>query len=262
MQNTLGEFIRTHRERIKPHDVGLPEGGRRRTAGLRREELAQLCGVSPTWLTWLEQGRPVAASAKLLAVLAQVLRLTAAERGYLFRLADKLDPHAAGGAGAAGMHGADLAAMVAAIRAPAYVLDRHWNAVAWNRPAQRLFGAWLADRGDTTPNLLQFMFLTTAAPALVADWPDRAARMVAEFRADCGKHLDQPPLAGLVAQLAQASAAFRQLWAAHNVTDREGGRRRFLHPQQGELQFDQVTLHPANQRELKLVMLLPVVNVE
>lgn len=84
--NKLGEFIRAHRERIKPIDVGLPDGGRRRTPGLRREELAQLCEVSPTWLTWLEQGRPVSASGKMLGKLADAMHLTNAERAYLFNL--------------------------------------------------------------------------------------------------------------------------------------------------------------------------------
>ena len=93
MDRQLGEFIRSHRERIKPRDVGLHDIGVRRTPGLRREELAQLCAVSATWLTWLEQGRPVSASARVLNRLAEVMSLTLAERSYLFKLADKLDPH-------------------------------------------------------------------------------------------------------------------------------------------------------------------------
>lgn len=256
MHNKLGLYIRSHRERLQPQEVGLPSAGRRRTAGLRREELAQLCGVSPTWLTWLEQGRPVSASAKLLAVLADVLRLTPAERHYLFSLAEKHDPHADAQQSEAST---DLAAMVNAIRTPAYVLDREWNALAWNRAARLLFAGWLDQRdGASPPNLLHFMFLSPAAPQLIRDWPDRAARLVAEFRADCGKHADQPPLAGLIAGLAERSSSFRQLWAAQHVVDRAGGRRHFLHPRDGELVYDQVTLHLARQHDLKLVMLLPV----
>lgn len=258
MHNKLGEFIRAHRERIKPAEVGLPDGGRRRTAGLRREELAQLCGVSPTWLTWLEQGRPVSASGKLLATLAEVMRLSQAERHYLFNLADKLDPAAApDGAGPAGQ----LQAMVDAIAAPAYMLDRGWDAVACNAAARRLFTGWLdlpgRDGAAAAPNLLRFMFLAAPARVLIADWPDRAARLVAEFRADCGKYADQEPLAALIAELLARSATFAQLWRAQNVVEREGGRRRFLHPQQGALEFEQVTLHLATRRDLKLVMLLP-----
>ncbi|WP_143137541.1 helix-turn-helix domain-containing protein, partial [Burkholderia ubonensis] len=88
----LGDFIRAHRERLSPQAVGLPPGPRRRTPGLRREEVAQLCGVSPTWYTWIEQGRPVSASADALARIAVALQLSRAERAYLFELAAQRDP--------------------------------------------------------------------------------------------------------------------------------------------------------------------------
>ena len=157
MSNKLAEFIRARREAVTPAMAGLPGGGRRRTPGLRREELAQLCDVSPTWLTWLEQGRPVSASAKMLARLAQVLQLSAAERAYLFEVADKHDPSHATGEGG-GPAAAELAAIVSAIDAPAYILDRAWNAVAWNRRGGHLFAGWL--HGDAAaPNQLRFMFL-------------------------------------------------------------------------------------------------------
>lgn len=256
MSTKLAEFIRARREAVTPAMAGLPGGGRRRTPGLRREELAQLCDVSPTWLTWLEQGRPVSASARMLARLAQVLQLSAAERAYLFEVADKHDPSHATGEGG-GLATAELAAIVAAIDAPAYILDRAWNAVAWNDAAAALFTGWL--HGDAaTPNQLRFMFLEPGARELVVGWPERAQRLVAEFRADIGRHADQAPLAGLIADLAGASAPFRQWWEAQQVQGRDGGLRRFQHPQQGLLAFHQVTLHLARQHELKLVMLLPV----
>lgn len=258
MHNHLGQFIRTHRERVKPSDVGLPGGGRRRTAGLRREELAQLCGVSPAWLTWLEQGRPVSASARLLASLAEVLHLSQAERHYLFDLANKLDPSTGH---PAGEPAGQLAAIVEAITAPAYILDRGWNAVASNAAARQLFAGWLDQpegaAGAAAPNLLHFMFVQPQARSLIADWPHRAARLVAEFRADTGKYADLEPLATLVADLTAHSTLFAQCWKEQNVVDREGGRRHFVHPEQGELTFDQVTLRMATRRELKLVMLLP-----
>lgn len=262
MSHKLAEFIRARREAVTPAMAGLPGGGRRRTPGLRREELAQLVDVSPTWLTWLEQGRPVSASAKMLARLAQVLQLSAAERGYLFEVADKADPEhgeAAGEGAAAG----ELAAIVAAIDAPAYMLDRQWNAVAWNAQAARLFAGWLdapqlESSSNQLQNLLQFMFLSPQARELIAGWPERAQRLVAEFRADVGRHADQAPLAGLIAELSGASAEFRHWWGAQQVLGRDGGLRRFQHPVQGLLNFNQVTLHLARQHEVKLVMLLPV----
>ena len=255
MQTELGEFIRAHRERIKPESVGMPGGGRRRTPGLRREELAQLCDVSPTWVTWLEQGREVSASGKMLARLAEVLRLSAAERAYLFSLADRLDPHHAEDG-----DGVDksLDDIVAAINAPAYMLDRKWDAVAWNAQAATLFGGWLdvGKEAPVRPNLLRFMFRTAAARGLIVGWEDRARRLVAEFRADIGKHAGDQTLAGLIAELAAESEEFRQLWSLQDVVGREGGQRGFQHPRLGELSFNQVTLHLAKHHDLKLVMLL------
>ncbi|OEZ62544.1 helix-turn-helix transcriptional regulator [Duganella sp. HH105] len=256
MHSKLGEFIRAHRERTLPDSVGLPGGGRRRTPGLRREELAQLCEVSPTWLTWLEQGREVQASGKMLARLAEVLRLSAAERAYLFSLADRLDPHHDDDGGSAEEA---LDAIVAAVGAPAYILDRQWDAVAWNPQAARLFAGWLAPRPQSSsrPNLLRYMFLSPAARELIVDWPERARRLVAEFRADIGRHAGEQALAVLIAELSDASATFAELWTLQDVVGREGGLRRFRHPQQGELSFNQVTLHLAKRHDLKLVMLLP-----
>ncbi|RQO36969.1 XRE family transcriptional regulator [Herminiimonas sp. KBW02] len=255
MHKQLGEFIRLHREQTTPQAVGLRADGRRRTPGLRREELAQLCEVSPTWLTWLEQGRPVSASAKVLGRLADVMHLTAAERTYLFRLADKLDATAEASSADSST---DFAAIVKAIRAPAYILNRQWDAVAWNRPATDLFSGWLDQGKATAPaNLLRFMFGTSSARSLIADWPERAQRLVAEFRADCGKHADKEPYASLIAELMRSSEEFKKLWNTHHVLGRDGGSRRFRHPTLGVLTYEQVTLNLAAAREVKLVMLLP-----
>ena len=257
MSHKLAEFIRARREAVTPAMAGLPGGGRRRTPGLRREELAQLVDVSPTWLTWLEQGRPVSASGKLLARLAQVLQLSAAERAYLFEVADKADPEH-GAAHGAGAGSAELAAIVSAIDAPAYMLDQQWNAVAWNAQAAALFVGWLDVAPAESPNQLRFMFQSPQARQLIAGWPERAQRLVAEFRADIGRRADQAPLAGLIAQLLDASAEFGLWWSAQQVLGRDGGLRRFQHPVQGTLEFNQVTLHLARQHDIKLVMLLPV----
>src|SRR5262252_5726947 len=136
-RHALGAFLMARRARIGPAALGLPEAGRRRTPGLRREEVAQLAGLSVTWYTWIEQGRDVSVSPTALARLARALRLTAAERTYLFDLAGKRDP-AAPAAPVASEIPAGLAEAVVAIAAPAYVLDRQWNAIAWNPPASRL----------------------------------------------------------------------------------------------------------------------------
>lgn len=261
MHNKLGEFIRLHRERIKPEDVGIPAHGRRRTPGLRREELAQLCAVSPTWLTWLEQGRPISASVKVLGKMAEVMSLTPSERAYLFRLADKLDPMLENqmDQGIA-CQTVDLEAIVDAIKVPAYILNGQWDALAWNRPAQDLFVGWLdqptSSGAEMCPNLLNFMFLEPRAHTLITDWSDRANRLVAEFRADCGKHADEEPLSGMIETLKRESNDFKRWWSSHHVVGRTGGARQFSHPTKGKLTFEQVTLSLSTRRGFKLVMLL------
>ena len=147
----LGEFLRTHRERVR---LAAP-AGRRRTPGLRREELAARAGISATWCAWLEQGRSVQASPATLSRLAQALALSGAERAYLFELAGRLDPELPL---VAECHAPpSLLAAVNAAPHPAYGLDRLWTACCWNQPAEALFCGWLD--GDNQRNLLRFVFL-------------------------------------------------------------------------------------------------------
>lgn len=251
----LGEFIRNHRERLAPEQVGLSPGLRRRAKGLRREEVAGLCGISPTWLTWIEQGRARSLSAPTLARLASALLLTPAERAYLFDLASLRDPDAGDPAGEAPVLGIGLQAALAKIRAPAYVLDRHWDAVAWNRPASVLFAAWLG-RGAKERNLLRFTFLDPGARLFIADWDERARRLVAEYRADRSASLQEPATRAQVESLRAESAEFDRLWRRQDVQEREGGERVFEHPVQGRVSLRQLTLRVAQAPQLKLVMLV------
>ncbi len=248
----IGAFLKMHRQRVAPQDAGLEPGGRRRTPGLRREELARLCGVSPTWITWLEQGRGVAASAGVLARLARALRLTPAERAYLFDLAGRRDPEEQEGQ-ARPAHAALRS--VQAMRCPAYVLDRQWDIPACNARASELFLNWGARPGET-PNLLRFLFLSQASRQLIHDWDTRARRLVAEFRADCGSRALSPALRAFIDGLAEESPDFAQLWSSHEVLGREGGERRFQHPALGHLAYEQLTLRPDQRGDLKLVLLL------
>lgn len=250
----LGDFIRAHRERLTPEAAGLPQGNRRRTPGLRREEVAQLCGVSPTWYTWIEQGRPVSASPDALARIAVALRLTRAERAYLFELAALRDPAepVAGSSDAP----AALLASVALLDAPAYLLDRQWTALAWNARASALFVGLLGDNDDH--NLLRWMFTSQAARELVVDWPTRARRLVGEFRSDSSRHLNDQPTRTLIDGLLAASDDFALYWRSQDVGEREGGVRDFNHPVSGHLRFDQITLKPALRDDLKLVALIPL----
>nr|WP_139374072.1 helix-turn-helix transcriptional regulator [Enhydrobacter aerosaccus] len=252
----LGDFLRAQRARLSPSGLGLPAGPRRRTPGLRREEVAQQCGMSVTWYTWLEQGRDVSASPQALAALAVALHLSPAERRYLFELAGKRDPAAAPGEPAETMDvPAALAEAVNAIKPPAYLLDRLWNARAWNNAAQRLFVGWL-DRGDDR-NLLRYIFLNPVSRTVIPDWSRRARRVLAEFRAESGPHIDDPALVALVEDLRQRSALFARCWREHEVVERLGGERSFDHPRSGRLAYEQIAFTVASRIDSKLVMLLP-----
>jgi transcriptional regulator with XRE-family HTH domain len=244
----LGAFIRAHRARLTP----AKPGGRRRTPGLRREELADAAGLGVTWITWLEQGRDVQPSVAALSRLADALQLSAAERASLFDLAGKKDPSAA-------FEHVDalspaLLALPGLMSTPAYLLDHTWTARAWNDAAAALFAGWLdADGADR--NLLRYVFLHPAARDLIVGWETRARRLAAEFRADFHRRPADPDMHALVEQLCRDSPLFAQCWDKQDVLHREGGERRFRHPVRGELGFVQTTLLVAQQMEIKLVCL-------
>jgi len=251
-RRALGDFLRARRERLTPGALGLADTTRRRTPGLRREEVAHLAGLSTTWYTWLEQGRDVSVSPHGLARIAAALKLDRAARDYLFEVAGRRDPQPEPDPQEALPQ--TLAACVAAIGTPAYVLDRPWNARAWNDAAEKLFAGWL---DAPAPNLLRFVFLAPQARALLPDWRDRARRVLAEFRADCAAHLEDSAVAHLLAELRRDSAEFAALWQLHGVTGREGGARSFAHPTLGLLSYDQTAFSVAGRPDLKLVMLTP-----
>ena len=249
-RRALGAFLRAHRE-DRPPPAG--SAGRRRTPGLRREELAEACGVSLTWITWLEQGRDVSASPHALARLAEALRLTAAERAYLFELAERRDPAAPAASGE------DLPAPILALpermTIPAYLLGRSWTALSWNSAASELFVGWLDGSNDR--NLLRFIFLSPEARRLIADWDERAHRVVAEFRADFSRRLKDATLQALVDALSQQSPDFARLWREQAVLGREGGERWFRDPPR---RYYQSTLTLASHADVKLVSLTPIEN--
>jgi transcriptional regulator with XRE-family HTH domain len=246
----LGEFVRVHRERQRPVDPS----GRRRTPGLRREELAQAAGISTTWCAWIEQGRAVQASPGALSRLAKSLALSAAERAYLFELAGCLDP--ALPPEPAGDAPASLLASVAAIKHPAYGLDRLWNACCWNPAAASLFRGWLD--GDHQRNLLLFVFRAPAARKLIPRWEDRARRLLAEFRTDYSHNFRDSRVRTLVETLRRDSPLFTKAWNEQGVRYRLGGVRHFNHPDDGPLRFEQHTFSPSERPDYKLVMLVPI----
>ncbi len=253
-RRALGEFLKAHRARLSPESAGLAVTGRRRTPGLRREEVAHLAGLSATWYCWMEQGRDISVSPHALTRLAEALQLTPAERAYLFDLTGKRDPalhhDEAGGSQAAPPA---LQAALTATGCPAYLMDHRWNLMAWNPAAERLFAGWL-DRPEDH-NLLRFVFLHPVARRLIVDWDERARRVLAEFRADYSRHLEEGPMTALVEELLAASAVFAVGWREQQVYGRDGGERLFRGAGDEVHRYEQVSLLPAARPDLKLVML-------
>lgn len=242
----LGAFVRTRRESLRPE----APGGRRRTPGLRREELAARAGIGTTWVTWIEQGREVNPSAHTLDRLARGLALTPAERAYLFSLAGRHDP-AQGGPQAAPEA---IAALVQSLQIPAYGLDPAWNVLCINAPARDLF-VGLCD--EAPANLLRYVFTHPAARALLPDWHDRCDRVIAEFRRDYGQGMGDARVRAVVEHLGALSPDFATRWDRQTVATREGGLRRFRHPVHGELGFVQHALCDATRGDFRLIALIP-----
>ncbi len=231
----LAAFLRSRRERISPEDVGLPPGTRRRTAGLRREELAQLAGVGVTWYTWLEQGRPINASVQVLDAIARTLRLDAVERGHLFRLAEV--PGAAG-AGVADCPECPLPLQVQlildAIALPASVLTERFDLVAWNQVYAALFPRLVRQPAGERNTLLSCLTSPPCCSPMPA--PDKtSAVMVGQLRANYGKHLGDPAWTHFIRRLEAASPVFAAAWAEHDVALPASYVKRFRHPTFGTI---------------------------
>ncbi|MGV9328348.1 helix-turn-helix domain-containing protein [Streptosporangium sandarakinum] len=250
----LGEFLRSRRARLSPAELGLTAyGQRRRVPGLRREELAQLAGVSVDHYIRLEQGRSLHFSAEVLNAVARVLRLDAAERAHLHRLARPAPPAVPAAAGRPALR-AGLHRVLASIHdAPAYLVDRDTTVLAWNRPAAAL----ITDFATLPPeqrNMARLTFLDEGIRHLYADWPTRARDIVAFLRLDAGRRPVDESISALVAELSAASAEFRRLWGEHQVKDKGHGRYLYRHPLVGELELAYETLRLPDHPGLALIV--------
>jgi transcriptional regulator with XRE-family HTH domain len=247
----FADLLRSRRDRLTPADVGLPEGARRRTVGLRREEVAQLAGVSTTYYTFLEQGRDVRPSQQVLTALAAALRLSAAERAHLFQLAGVSVPTDSGAQ--AETVGPALSAMVDRLDPyPAYLKGRRWDVLAANRAARALFTDWQTrEPGDR--NLLWWMFTDPAARKVYVRWEPEAAAMLARFRAAAARRPGDPDFTGLIDRLHQVSPEVRRWWPRHDVAPVGGGTKELHHPALGDVTFEHVVLQVADHPEQTLV---------
>ncbi|QHC27074.1 helix-turn-helix domain-containing protein [Streptomyces sp. GS7] len=258
----IGDFLRSRRARIQPEEVGLPGHGRRRVPGLRREEVAQLAGVSVDYYIRLEQGRGPSVSDAVLDAIGRVLRLDDTEQEYLRRVARPTTrrPSATRGTPAGG-HAPQkvrrgLRLLLDTIdKAPAFVLGRRMDVLAWNALGDALVG--FSQMAPKDRNMPRQVFLNPRAHELYPDWPAVAAETVAHLRLDAGNHPQDAQLATLVGELSLASEDFRRLWADHQVKEKTYGAKRMTHPVVGELTMPYETLTVTGEPDQMLVVYPP-----
>ena len=250
-KNALSEFLIRHRNKLTPADVGLPAVGRRRTPGLRREEVAALAGVGLTWYTWFEQGRDIQVSEKFLLSVAHTLKLDDSECSHLFLLAHKRPPppeahHELSVSPLVQQLMDDLAAR------PAYVVNLSWNVIAWNTAADDLFG--FSARDYERRNILHIVFADPDMRERFCAWREDAPKLVAQFRYDLATAPDDRAMLALVETLTQVSPDFRRWW---KNTDSEPARRAMrsvMTTSNTRQNFRHETLVVDEHRHLKMVV--------
>ncbi|MDQ0396227.1 helix-turn-helix transcriptional regulator [Labrys monachus] len=255
-RRAFAAFLRSRRERLAPEDVGLPPGLRRRTPGLRREEVALLAGVGTTWYTWLEQGRDVRPSREVLSALAKALRLDPTETRHLFLLDDRAPPETR--RSGPEIVPVPLLRMLDSMRGqPAYVLGRRWDVLAWNRAAVAVFGDYERLDGDAR-NIMHMVFADPDHRRRMVDWDGLAPASLAMFRADSVRYAGDPDFERLIAILKAASREFRAWWPKQEVLRPFGGHKRIDHPGAGRMVFEYTSLAVAEQPDMKLVAYTPL----
>ncbi|WP_171166122.1 helix-turn-helix transcriptional regulator [Streptomyces sp. I05A-00742] len=232
----LRDFLRTRRARLTPEDVGLPPAPRRRTPGLRREEVALLAGVGVSWYTWLEQGRPINVSAEVLDAIGRALRLDGPEREHLYLLTGLNPPPPTGPSPSAATP--ELRRLIDAwAPRPAVLLDRYGNFVAVNDAARAVFGY-----DDTDRNCLVSFFTNSRYRNLHTHWAAVAPGVVAAFRAAAARHPGDPGFDRIADELRGAAPEFAELWGRHDVAGVVQTVKAVRHPEAGDLVFDTTTL--------------------
>ena len=254
----LATFLRTRRAGLRPEGVGLPNGSRRRTPGLRREEVAALAGVSAEWYKWLEQARSVRASEAALRRIAGALRLEPGETRHLLALSG----YAWNGDAATARHetiSPHLQRLLDQLECcPAWVLGRRWDILGWNRAATVILGDLTAMQG-LERNALYLMFLSPPLRSTLVDWEAHARDIVAKVRLVHARHVDDPWFNEIVHLLHERSARFAAWWDQQLVQLPRDGTKYYDHPQAGRLSFDYTVLDVADERfaSLQLVSYLP-----
>lgn len=249
----LGNFLRSRREKLTPKSVGLPDRRRRRTPGLRREEVAELAGIGVDWYIRLEQGRSVSPSVTTIDALARALRLGKAEHAHLRALTRKADRRAF----VPEIVPPALRRMVESLNMPAYITGRRWDLLVWNAAADDIFAFSRLPQGDR--NVLVSVLTNPQARRLFgASWAAEARRMVAQFRATHDLWAEDPAFADLLARLRRDCPEFAVWWKAHDIRDIATGQKLLSHPKKGRLKLEYTSFQANDDPALKLVIYAPL----
>ncbi len=255
-RSALATFLRTRRERISPDQVGLPVGKRRRTPGLRREELAVVAGVGTTWYTWLEQGRDITVSASILESLARVLRLDADEQAHLFLLARKQLPVTPFPAEDTVDPALQLIIETMGVY-PAYVVCPRWDIIAWNQAACQVY----ADFSTVSPrerNFLWLLFTDLGLRTRLIDWEGKAQHALASFRISIQRSIGETWVTEMITDLEQVSPEFREWWPRYEVQGCSTCQTRLNHPRVGLLTLQATTFQLGGHPGLQMIVETPL----
>lgn len=256
----LSEFLKSARARLSPATVGLPEGTRRRTPGLRREEVAALANVSSTWYTWLEQGRDISVSPLVLDSVATALRLTSDERKYIFALARDTGSPASTPKDEVPDISPSLSRMIAELRCcPAVISDRRCNIVAWNAAAGRVFMEFGNIAADER-NMIRLLFARREFRRLAVNWESFATEYLAMFRAYYGQYADDEWYERFLEEMSAAYPEFNRLWSAGNVSYAPEVLLEFRHANAGKMLFQLTSLHVHGNADLRCSIYTPAPN--
>jgi transcriptional regulator with XRE-family HTH domain len=253
MRSELGDFLRSRRERLSPATVGLPGGRRRRTAGLRREEVAQLAGIGVDWYVRLEQGRTVSPSVTTVDALARALRLSKVEHAHLKALTRNAERRAF----VRETVPPTLQRMVENLNSPAYITGRRWDVLAWNAAADEIYA--FSRLAEDERNTLISMLTNRHTKQLFGEtWAEEARRMVAQFRATHDLWAGDPAFGDLLERLRHGSPEFAGWWDAHDIRGAQAGQKSIRHPRKGALRFEYATFQANDDPALKLIVHTPV----
>jgi PAS domain-containing protein len=250
--NELGDFLRSRRERLSPATVGLPVGRRRRTPGLRREEVAGLAGIGVDWYIRLEQGRSVSPSSTTVDALARALRLSKIEHAHLRELTRNADRRAY----TREVVPDALRRLVESLNQPAYITGRRLDVLAWNRAAEEIFAFSRVPEDDR--NILITVLTQPATRQLFgAEWEETARRIVGQFRATHDLWADDPAFVALLQRLRRDCPEFGRWWKAHDVRGSAAGVKKLRHPKKGVLRLSHASFQANDDPALRLVIYAP-----